>query len=90
MEKFIKNLIPQGKHSTLQSEIVTLINQRAKSDKIAYAFPELSCTFADRSMVPDIAVFEWRRIPIDNKIRRSTITYSRYFFRLATNCNRFI
>lgn len=57
--------MPQGKHSTLQSEIVTLINQRAKSDKIAYAFPELRCTFAGRSMVPDIAVFEWERIPID-------------------------
>jgi Uma2 family endonuclease len=57
--------MPQGKHSTLQSEIVTLINQRAKSEKIAYAFPELRCNFAGRSMVPDIVVFEWERIPVD-------------------------
>jgi len=57
--------MPQGKHSTLQSEIVTLINQRAKSERIAYAFPELRCTFAERSIVPDIAVFEWERIPVD-------------------------
>ena len=28
--------MPQGKHSTLQSEIVTLINQIAKSGQIAY------------------------------------------------------
>jgi len=57
--------MPQGKHSTLQSEIVTLINQIAKSGQIAYAFPELRCNFAGRSLIPDIAVFEWANIPLD-------------------------
>jgi len=47
--------MPQGKHSKLRSEIVTLINQIAKAEKIAYAFPELRCTFGGRSIVPDIA-----------------------------------
>ncbi|MFZ4730619.1 MAG: Uma2 family endonuclease, partial [Pseudanabaena sp.] len=37
--------MPQGKHSTLQAEIVMAINQRAKPQKLAYAFPELRCTF---------------------------------------------
>jgi Uma2 family endonuclease len=60
-----QKLRQQGKQSTLQSEIVTLINQIAKSKKIAYAFPELRCTFAGRSLVPDISVFEWERIPLD-------------------------
>jgi Uma2 family endonuclease len=56
--------MPQGKHSTLQSEIITLINQQIKIKKIGYAFPELRCTFGDRSIVPDICVFEWERIPL--------------------------
>ncbi len=57
--------MPQGKHSALQSEIVTLVNQIAKPEKIAYAFPELRCTFGGRSIVPDVAVFAWERIPVD-------------------------
>jgi len=57
--------MPQGKHSTLQAEMVMAINQRAKPKKLAYAFPELRCTFAKRSIVPDIAVFEWTNIPLD-------------------------
>ena len=40
-----------------------------KSKKIAYAFPELRCTFGDRSLVPDIAVFRWERIPRTEKGR---------------------
>ncbi len=55
----------QGKHSTLQAEMVMAINQRSKPRKLAYAFPELRCTFAKRSIVPDIAVFEWINIPLD-------------------------
>ncbi|MBE9106739.1 Uma2 family endonuclease, partial [Nostoc cf. edaphicum LEGE 07299] len=56
--------MPQGEHSTLQSSLVTAINEIAKPQKIAYAFPELRCTFEGRSIVPDIAVFEWQRIPL--------------------------
>ena len=58
--------MPQGKHSTLQAEIVMAINQMAKSKKLAYAFPELRCTFGKRSIVPDISVFEWSNISLDN------------------------
>ena len=57
--------MPQGKHSTLQSELISAINQAGKAQKLAYAFPELRCTFAGRSIVPDIAVFEWQNIPLD-------------------------
>lgn len=31
--------------------------------KVALAFPELRCTFNGRSIVPDLAVFRWDRIP---------------------------
>ncbi len=56
--------MPQGEHSTLQSFLVTSINVLAQTQKFAYAFPELRCTFAGKSLVPDIAVFEWNRIPL--------------------------
>ncbi|MGD1903057.1 MAG: Uma2 family endonuclease [Geitlerinemataceae cyanobacterium] len=57
--------MPQGKHSTLQGRLTTEINRVGQPKKRAYAFPELRCTFADRSLVPDIAVFQWNNIPTD-------------------------
>ncbi|MEO9123674.1 MAG: Uma2 family endonuclease, partial [Microcoleus sp.] len=57
--------MPQGKHSTLQFEFPSTINQVGKPLKLAYAFPELRCSFGGRSIVPDIAVFEWSRIPLN-------------------------
>ena len=56
--------MPQGEHSTLQIELASAINKVTKPQKIAYAFPELRCTFQGRLIVPDIAVFEWQRIPL--------------------------
>lgn len=57
----------QGKHSKLQGNLVTAINHVAESRKIALAFPELRCTFGERSIVPDVAVFAWQRIPVDER-----------------------
>jgi Uma2 family endonuclease len=57
--------IPQGKHSTLQTEFCTNVNVIFKPRKIARAFSELRCTFAGRSIVPDVSVFTWGRIPRD-------------------------
>ncbi|WP_341739633.1 Uma2 family endonuclease [Microcoleus sp. CAWBG640] len=57
----------QGKHSTLQFEFSSVINRVGKPQKLAYAFPELRCTFGGRSIVPDIAVFEWDRIPLNTQ-----------------------
>ncbi|MCU0565241.1 MAG: Uma2 family endonuclease [Oculatellaceae cyanobacterium Prado106] len=61
----IQKPMPQGKHSKLQGKLVTTINQSVEDQKIALAFPELRCTFGDRSIVPDIAVLVWSRIPTD-------------------------
>lgn len=49
--KIIQKPMPKGRHSSLQSELCTNINQTAKTRKIAYAFPELRCTFGDRSLI---------------------------------------
>jgi len=55
--------MPQGEHSTLQGELVTCINAIAKTARTACAFPELRCTFGGMSIVPDVSVFRWHRIP---------------------------
>jgi Uma2 family endonuclease len=63
--QIIQKPMPQGKHSTIQGELVTAINTVVKPQRIARAFPELRCTFGGRSIVPDVAVFTWGRIPRD-------------------------
>ena len=63
--QIIQKPIPQGKHSIVQGELVPAINIVVKPKKIARAFPELRCTFGGRSIVPDIAVFLWSKIPRD-------------------------
>jgi Uma2 family endonuclease len=63
--QIIQKPMSQGKHSTIQGELVTSINTLAKEKKTAKAFPELRCNFGGRSIVPDDAVFSWEHIPVD-------------------------
>ncbi len=65
--QILQKPMPQGKHSVIQGEFVPAINQVVKPQRLARAFPELRCTFGDRSIVPDIAVFTWARIPRDEQ-----------------------
>lgn len=57
--------MPKGKHSAIQSFLTAQINQIEINTKKCRAFTELRCTFSDRSLVPDISVFTWARIPLD-------------------------
>lgn len=59
----IQKPMPQGEHSAIQTELAPAINLIIKSHHIGRAFTELRCTFGGRSIVPDIAVFVWNRIP---------------------------
>jgi Uma2 family endonuclease len=61
--QIIQKPMPQGKHSVIQGELIIVINAVVKPKKVARAFPELRCTFGGRSIVPDVAVFAWERIP---------------------------
>ncbi|MEL7039111.1 MAG: Uma2 family endonuclease [Cyanobacteria bacterium J06592_8] len=61
----IQKPMPQGKHSRLQDKFVKVINAVVEPEKVACAFPELRCSFEGASIVPDIAVFTWSRIPTD-------------------------
>lgn len=63
--EILQKTIPQGKHSRIQGELITSINLIGKNQKNAYAFPELRCTFGDSSIVPDITILQWERIPCD-------------------------
>jgi Uma2 family endonuclease len=64
-QEIIQKPMPQGKHSRIQIKLTSAINLSLESSQIGLAFPELRCTFENRSIVPDIAVFQWSHIPID-------------------------
>jgi len=44
----------------LRIKLCDAINQISEGQEIACAFPELRCTFGDRSLVPDISVLVFR------------------------------
>jgi Uma2 family endonuclease len=63
--KIVQKPMPQGKHSAIRSELVPTIDCLLKAQKLARVFPELRCTFGDRSIVPDVSVFKTDLIPRD-------------------------
>lgn len=63
--EIIQKPMPKGRHSRLQGKLGAAVNQVAEDAKIAYAFPELRCSFGSWSIVPGVAVFQWHRIPFN-------------------------
>jgi Uma2 family endonuclease len=63
--QIIQKPMPQGKHSTIQGQLVINLELQLKLRRIARAFPELRCSFGDRSVVPDVAIVTSQRIPRD-------------------------
>jgi Uma2 family endonuclease len=63
--EMIQKPMPKTRHSRLQGRLMRGINESTEEQHIAYAFPELRCTFGDRSLVPDIAVLLWEHIEFD-------------------------
>ncbi|MEO1146247.1 MAG: Uma2 family endonuclease [Cyanobacteria bacterium J06638_22] len=61
--QIVQKPMPQGEHSAIQTELAPSINAIVKPQSIARAFTELRCTFGGHSIVPDISVFLWERIP---------------------------
>ena len=61
--EIIQKPMPKGRHSRLQGKLGSEINRVTENSKIAYAFPELRCSFGNRSIVADLAVFLWSNIP---------------------------
>ena len=51
-----------GKHSLLQKRLVAVVDGL---DSNYEAFPELRCSFGNRSVVPDVVIVESNQLPID-------------------------
>ncbi|MGK7879381.1 MAG: Uma2 family endonuclease [Crocosphaera sp.] len=75
--KIIQKPMPQGKHSRIQGKLVSIIEQLATESSIAIALPELRCTFGGRSLVPDVVILQWNRIPREENgdIANSCLTH---------------
>jgi Uma2 family endonuclease len=58
--------MPQGKHSRLQTRLPNEINLATETQRLGCAFTELRCTVGGRSLIPDVSVFAWDRIPLDD------------------------
>jgi Uma2 family endonuclease len=56
--------MPKTRHSILQKRLLAKIDAGSTDYT---ALPEVRCTFAGRSIVPDIAVVAWDRIPINER-----------------------
>ena len=61
--KVTQKASPKGRHSLLQFTLAAYLNGFAKPRKLAVAFPELRSTYAGQSLVPDVSVYPWDRIP---------------------------
>ncbi|MEO0375647.1 MAG: Uma2 family endonuclease [Cyanobacteria bacterium P01_A01_bin.17] len=60
--KAVQKPIPQIHHSRLQLKLASTIE--SADDQLVASFPELRCTFGERSVVPDIVVLTWQNIPL--------------------------
>ncbi|MEB3147671.1 MAG: Uma2 family endonuclease [Sphaerospermopsis sp.] len=58
----IQKFMGGGKHSLLQKRLVAFIDGLGSEFE---AFPELRCSFGDRSVVPDVVVIGNHQIPLD-------------------------
>ena len=57
--------MPQEHHNTIQVKLTETINAVIKKQHIGSVYTELRCVFGGRAIVPDITVFLWERIPVD-------------------------
>ncbi len=62
-------LSPQRLHSAIQTELAACLNQFARPAGLGRAFVELRCTFAGRSIVPDVVFQLPEHIPVDARGR---------------------
>ena len=79
MDRLGKKPCPKPATLDFRARLFATINEIAEAARIAYAFSELRCTFGGRSVVPDIAVLQWKNIPLGRKRRTS---------RRYINCSR--
>lgn len=64
--QIIQKPMPHGQHSRIQQKLINTINLITEGDRVALALPELRCTFGGRSIIPDVSVFRWQRLPTND------------------------
>lgn len=64
--QILQKPMPQGQHSRIQQKLLNAINCVLEENSTALALPELRCTFGGRSIIPDISVFRWDRLPTND------------------------
>lgn len=65
--RITQKVSPRGQHSAVQSGILELFNRYGMPRRLARAFPELRFTFRQRSYVPDVAIYLWDRVLVDER-----------------------
>ncbi|MBD2130446.1 Uma2 family endonuclease [Microcoleus sp. ZQ-A2] len=60
----IQKPMPKTRYSLLQKRLLAVIDSNTEDYT---ALPELRCTFGGRSVVPDVAVVAWNRMPMDEE-----------------------
>jgi Uma2 family endonuclease len=63
--QIIQKPMPKLDHSGVQADLTRTIDAALRTDRQARAFPELRCTFDNRSIVPDVTVLPWPKIARD-------------------------
>jgi Uma2 family endonuclease len=58
-----QKVTPKTRHSALQWDLLERFNRAGLPSRQWRAFPELRATFGGASVVPDVAVYRWERIP---------------------------
>jgi Uma2 family endonuclease len=58
-----QKVAPMGEHSALQLGCALLLEHLFRPGRIARAFPELRMTHSGASLVPDVSLYRWERIP---------------------------
>jgi Uma2 family endonuclease len=61
----VQKVSPKYRHIRLQFGLAELVNGFSVARRLARAEPELRVNFGGRSVVPDVSVFTWDRIPED-------------------------
>ena len=64
-----RKVAPQFDHGVTQGELTRLVNNMTVPRRLAIAVPELRTTYAEASLVPDVAIYRWDRVPRDESGR---------------------
>ncbi len=61
--QILQKPMPKTRHSILQKHLLRVVDA---AGEVYTALPELRCTFGGRSVVPDVAIVAWERIPVND------------------------